>query len=50
MKAADADTIRSIDRIAIEKYGITGLELMENAGRGVSPMSSKVRCLHRAAV
>jgi len=36
MKAADADTIRSIDRIAIEKYGITGLELMENAGRGVA--------------
>src|SRR3990170_2115416 len=36
MKAADAHTIRSIDRIAIEKYGITGLELMENAGRGVA--------------
>jgi NAD(P)H-hydrate epimerase len=26
---------RRIDRIAIEKYGLTGLVLMENAGRGV---------------
>lgn len=36
MKAADAETIRSIDRAAVERYGITGLELMENAGKGVA--------------
>ena len=36
MKIADARTIRDIDRIAVEKYGISGLQLMENAGRGVA--------------
>lgn len=29
------DQARRVDRIAIEKYGLTGLVLMENAGRGV---------------
>ena len=36
MKIADAQTIRDADRTAIEKYGITGLQLMENAGRGLA--------------
>lgn len=36
MKAADASTIRAVDRVAVEKYGMTGLELMENAGKGVA--------------
>lgn len=39
MKIADAHTIRDIDRIAVEKYGISGLQLMENAGRGVSEIA-----------
>lgn len=36
MKAADSDTIRNVDRAALERYGLTGLQLMENAGRGVA--------------
>ena len=28
------DQCREIDRVAIEEYGISGLVLMENAGRG----------------
>jgi len=39
LKIADAITIRDIDRIAVEKYGITGLQLMENAGRGVADVA-----------
>ncbi len=42
MKAADAATIRSIDRAAVERYGITGLELMENAGKGVAEIIRRV--------
>jgi len=34
LKIADANTIRAIDALAMEKYGISGLQLMENAGRG----------------
>ncbi|MBI5886710.1 MAG: NAD(P)H-hydrate dehydratase [Deltaproteobacteria bacterium] len=36
MKLAIADTIREIDRAAVEDYGMTGAQLMENAGRGVA--------------
>ena len=36
MKLATREIIREIDRISIEKYGILGLILMENAGRTVS--------------
>jgi ADP-dependent NAD(P)H-hydrate dehydratase / NAD(P)H-hydrate epimerase len=36
MKLATREIIREIDRISIEKYGILGLILMENAGRAVS--------------
>ncbi|MDP2682590.1 MAG: NAD(P)H-hydrate dehydratase, partial [Deltaproteobacteria bacterium] len=35
MKIVDAATMRRLDEIAIKKYGIPGLVLMENAGRGV---------------
>ncbi len=35
MKVADSEKIRNIDRRAIEKYGIPGTVLMENAGRSV---------------
>lgn len=36
MKLLDARTIRSVDRTAVRRYGIKGLVLMENAGRGVA--------------
>lgn len=36
MKLVDAKTIQSVDRLAVEKYGMSGLQLMENAGRGVA--------------
>ncbi|MDO9464948.1 MAG: NAD(P)H-hydrate dehydratase [bacterium] len=36
MKVASFDQMREIDRIAMEKYGINGLDLMENAGCAVS--------------
>ncbi len=35
MKVVDPETMRLMDRKAIEEYGIPGLILMENAGRGV---------------
>jgi NAD(P)H-hydrate epimerase len=36
MKLVSADTMRSLDRRAERDYGIKGLVLMENAGRGVA--------------
>lgn len=36
MKLVDAATIQAVDRKAIAEYGLTGLQLMENAGRGVA--------------
>ncbi len=36
MKLADARTIQAIDRKAVKDYGVRGLQLMENAGRGVA--------------
>ncbi len=34
-KVAHAKEMQAIDRLAIERYGVSGLTLMENAGRGV---------------
>lgn len=34
MKLSTADQMRQLDRMAIEEYGIPGIVLMENAGRG----------------
>src|SRR3989339_1462851 len=34
MKIATAEQIRRCDRLTSEAYGLSGLELMENAGRG----------------
>jgi len=36
LKIADALSIRAMDKTAIEKYGIPGATLMENAGKGVA--------------
>lgn len=36
MKILDAETMREIDRAAMDEYGVNGLQLMENAGRGVA--------------
>ena len=36
MKVVTADEMREIDRKAIEEYGIPGVVLMENAGRGAA--------------
>jgi len=36
MKLATRDQVREIDRASIEDYGIDGLVLMENAGRGTA--------------
>ncbi len=36
MKIPDAGTMRDIDRAATERYGVLGLQLMENGGRGVA--------------
>jgi NAD(P)H-hydrate repair Nnr-like enzyme with NAD(P)H-hydrate epimerase domain len=33
---ADAQTMRGVDRWAIEQQGVPGLELMERAGEGVA--------------
>ncbi len=35
-KTLDRDQVREVDRRAIEDYGLSGLVLMENAGRGVA--------------
>ncbi len=37
------DQSRAIDRIAVERYGMTGLVLMENAGRGVADLLREFR-------
>lgn len=41
MKLATADTIREIDRASVEDYGMTGLQLMENAGRALAEVVIK---------
>jgi len=50
-RALTRDEVRQVDRIAIEEYGLPGLVLMENAGRGaaewlaeLAPASTAVAC------
>jgi NAD(P)H-hydrate epimerase len=46
MKLVSADTMRALDRRAVRDYGIKGLVLMENAGRGVADIVQK-ECAHK---
>ena len=39
----DAETMRAVDRWAIDEQGVPGLELMERAGAGVARRSSASR-------
>ena len=41
MKLLTADEMRNLDRKAIETYGVPGLTLMENAGRGAAEYFSR---------
>lgn len=41
MKACDARHMRSIDSAAVKVYGLRGLQLMENAGRGLAEAVKK---------
>ena len=41
MKAANAEKIRNSDRITIEKYGLPGIVLMENASSGAARVCLK---------
>lgn len=36
LRALSRDDVRSVDRIAIDEYGVPGVVLMENAGRGAA--------------
>src|SRR5213593_3262175 len=38
------DQVRELDRRAIEEYGMSGLVLMENAGRGCVDMLCELGC------
>ncbi|RPI61119.1 MAG: NAD(P)H-hydrate epimerase [Planctomycetaceae bacterium] len=42
MKALSREQVRMIDRLAIERYGVSGLVLMENAGRNASDAIEKI--------
>ncbi|HHL40131.1 MAG TPA: NAD(P)H-hydrate dehydratase [Deltaproteobacteria bacterium] len=39
MRLVDARTMKEMDRRAMETYGVSGLQLMENAGRGVADVA-----------
>lgn len=44
------DQSRAVDRLAIEQYGLTGLVLMENAGRGCAELLLKLGISGRVAI
>ena len=41
LKVVDAETMRAIDEEAIKDYGLPGIALMENAGRGIAEVILK---------
>ena len=50
MKTLTREQARSVDRIAIEHYGIPSIVLMENAGRGVVELMERVGIQGRVVV
>jgi NAD(P)H-hydrate epimerase len=44
------DTVRDVDRRAIEEYGLPGIVLMENAGRGAAELLLQLGCRGRVAI
>jgi NAD(P)H-hydrate epimerase len=36
MRSLSRDHVRAVDRLAIEKYGLPGIVLLENAGRNAA--------------
>jgi len=42
MKALTAAEMRDVDRLTTERFGISGLQLMENAGRGVADFYRRI--------
>lgn len=44
------DQVRRLDRLAIEKYGLPGIVLMENAGRGAAELLAARRDPHAGPV
>jgi NAD(P)H-hydrate epimerase len=48
--ALSRDQVRSIDRRAIEEFGLSGLVLMENAGRGCVDVLCRLGCRGPVAV
>lgn len=42
MKILDAKTMQDLDRVTTERYGVSGLQLMENGGRGVAEVVKRV--------
>lgn len=50
MRPLTRAAVRDIDRRAIEEYGMTGLVLMENAGRGCVDVLMRLGCIGPVAV
>ena len=44
MKYITTKKMKQLDRIAIERYGIPSLILMENAGRGIADLADRLNC------
>ena len=42
LPALSRDQVRQVDKIAIEQYGVPGIVLMENAGRGAAAMIDQI--------
>jgi len=50
MRPLSRAEVREVDRLAVEKYGLTGLVLMENAGRGCVEVLVSLGCRGPVAV
>jgi NAD(P)H-hydrate epimerase len=42
LPALSRDQVRQVDQIAVENYGVSGVVLMENAGRGASELIDRI--------